>query len=127
MKEIWKDIKNYEGLYQVSDLGDVKSLPKFRRTTKNYNQLGYISKTKLLRKRKTKRGYYLVTLYKDKEAKSMYVHRLVAENFISNIDNKPCINHKDGDKTNNNKNNLEWCTYSENMIHAHATGLNRFI
>lgn len=126
MEEIWKDIKGYEGLYQVSNYGRVKSLPKIHKTTKNYNKLGYITKEKILRQRKTQRGYFLVTLYKEQKGKSLYVHRIVANMFISNKDNKPCINHKNGDKNDNKVTNLEWCTYSENMIHAYATGLNHY-
>ena len=126
MEEIWKDIEGYEGLYQVSNYGRVKSLPKIHKTTKNYNKLGYITKEKILRQRKTQRGYFLVTLYKDQKGKSLYVHRLVANMFILNKDNKPCINHKNGDKKDNKVTNLEWCTYSENMIHAYATGLNHY-
>ena len=126
MEEIWKDVVGYEGLYQVSNYGRVKSLPKIHKTTKNYNKLGYITKEKILRQRKTQRGYFIVTLYKDQKGKSLYVHRLVANMFILNKDNKPCINHKNGDKKDNKVTNLEWCTYSENMIHAYATSLNHY-
>ena len=126
MEEIWKDIEGYEGLYQVSNYGRVKSLPKIHKTTKNYNKLGYITKEKILKQRKTQRGYFLVTLYKEQKSKSLYVHRLVVNMFISNKDNKPCINHKNGDKKDNKVTNLEWCTYSENMIHAYATSLNHY-
>lgn len=97
MKEIWKDIKNYEGLYQVSNLGNVKSL----RTGKKI----YYS---------TAGGYYRVNLFKDKRRKGFSIHRLVAEMFIPNYNNKPCVNHKDCNRKNNKVDNLEWCTYKEN-------------
>lgn len=98
MKEIWKDIEGYENRYQVSNYGNVKSL----KTNKNL----YCSKTK--------KGYLRVDLRKDKKRAMSYVHRLVAEAFIPNSENKPCINHKDCDVTNNKVDNLEWCTYKEN-------------
>lgn len=70
-----------------------------------------------------KRGYYIVTLCKGKERKTKKIHRLVAEAFIPNVENKLQVNHIDGNKLNNNVKNLEWCTDSENMIHAYKTGL----
>lgn len=98
MKEIWKDIKDYENLYQVSNLGNVKSL----RTNKNL----YYSKTT--------KGYLKAGLYKNGKRKMCFVHRLVAEAFILNTNNKSCVNHKDCNILNNNVSNLEWCTHKEN-------------
>ena len=112
MEEIWKDIEGYEGLYQVSNLGKVKSL--------NYNKTG---KEKELRFNNNGTGYIQVGLTKNKEHKKFLVHRLVAKTFIPNIDNKTFINHIDGNKKNNDVNNLEWCTKSENQLHAYRTGL----
>lgn len=103
MQEIWKDIKNFEGLYQVSNLGNVKSM--------NYN---HTKKEKVLIPQKQNNGYLTVQL--GEKIKS--IHRIVAETFIPNLYNKPQVNHIDGNKHNNNVNNLEWCTPSENMIHA---------
>ena len=103
MNEIWKDILGYEGLYQISNLGDVRSL--------NYNHTGEI---KLLKQSTDKYGYKRVGLFKNGKEKKYLIHRLVAMTFIPNPDNLPIINHKDEDKTNNNVNNLEWCTYEYN-------------
>ena len=111
MVEIWKDIKDYEGLYQVSNLGRVKSL--------------HFNKELLLKLRLTGRGYYQIDLQKDKNIKRALVHRLVAEAFIPNPDNLSCVNHKDENKLNNCVDNLEWCTQMYN-IH-YGTGLQRRI
>jgi hypothetical protein len=119
----WKDIKGYEGAYQISDTGEVKSLPKSWRTCEN---LVAIRKEKLLSKqltRKDDKGYYTVRLYKGNTWKTHKIHRLVAEAFISNPDSKPCVNHKDGNKLNNYCTNLEWTTIKENVNHAWDTGL----
>lgn len=112
MKEIWKDIAGYEGLYQVSNFGDVKSL--------NYNHTG---SAKILAKKKHKSGYITVMLCKDGEHKNKSVHILVATAFIENRENSPCVNHIDGDKSNNTACNLEWVTYSQNTRHAIKFGL----
>ena len=105
MTEIWKDIKGYEGLYQVSNKGEIKSL--------NYNHTG---KEKILSKNIVN-GYYQTILFK-KCVKTLTIHRLVAEAFIENKENKPYINHIDCNKLNNCVENLEWCTPSENIQHA---------
>ena len=96
MKEIYRDIKGYEGLYQVSNLGNVKSL--------NYNNT---NKEKVLQLCAHEKGYLYVGLYKNGKRKSYIVHRLVAETFLNNPDNLPEINHKDENKTNNCVDNLE--------------------
>lgn len=108
MEEIWKDIPGYEGYYQVSNLGRVKSLPRgkqwpYRQTHNN-----------IRKPRMTSRGYYRVNLSKWNEVKSYFVHRLVAMAFIPNPDNLPIINHKDENPQNNHVDNLEWCTYRYN-------------
>lgn len=109
MKEIFKDIEGYDGLYQVSDLGRVKSL--------NYNHTG---KEKILNNVKNGVGYLQVSLYINGIRKIHKVHRLVCKAFLPNPDNKKEINHKNGIKTDNRLENLEWSTRSENTKHAYA-------
>ena len=111
MQEIWKDIKGYEGLYQVSNLGRVKRL---RFINKNTN----IEKERIKSQKIRKDGYLEVALYKNGKGKSIQVHRIVAKTFIPNIENKAQVNHIDGNKKNNNVSNLEWVLGSENMIHS---------
>ena len=123
MLEIWRTAIYkgviYEGLYKVSNLGRILSL--------NYNHTG---KSKLMKLFETKKGYLQVRLYKDSESKWCRAHRLVAETFLENPENKPQVNHKDEDKTNNfvflnedgsvdkEKSNLEWKTPKENSNHG---------
>lgn len=113
MREVWKDIKDYEGLYQVSNLGRIKSLSRFHYTGWGKNK-GYIKKEKILTQTLLSIGYYIVTLCKNGESKKMFVHRLVAQAFLDNLNNFPCINHKDENKLNNYVDNLEWCTHCYN-------------
>lgn len=113
MTEIWKDIKGYEGLYQVSNLGKVKSLARFIQR----NRVGgrYYPELILKPTINIKRyGYLYVHLHKKGVTKVVTVHRLVAEAFISNPNNLPEINHKDENKSNNCVDNLEWCTSKYN-------------
>lgn len=111
MKEKWKDIKGYEGLYQISSLGRVKSLA---RSTKNqYCKSNYIMKSEV-----QKSGYKKIGLYKNRKQTYFSIHRLVAEAFIPNPNNYPCVNHKDENKNNNNVINLEWCTYEYNNCYG---------
>lgn len=116
MQEIWKDIKDYEGLYQVSNFGNVRKL-------RFINNICNKEKTFNITKYKQNRGYLKVILYKDGKYKNKLVHRLVAEAFLDNPNNYNDINHKDGNKENNNINNLEYCTKSYNMKHAFKNNL----
>lgn len=117
MIEQWKPIEGYEGLYEISNMGNVKSLPKCRGR--------YEGGEKILKQHRSEQGYMKVTLCKDSKVKSFRVHRLVAEAFIPNQENKVQINHIDGNKCNNNINNLEWNTGSENIKHAYDNKLKR--
>lgn len=100
--EIWKDIKGYEGLYQISNLGRVKSLAKLYQGER------------LMKLREDKDGYLYVGFYKDEVKKYFRVHRLVAQAFIPNPLNLPLVNHKNEDKHKNQVDNLEWCTAEYN-------------
>lgn len=112
--EVYKDIEGYEGQYQVSNLGNVRSLD---RECKG-NKCVFIKKGKILSPKTHKNGYLIVGLCKDSKMKMYYIHRLVAEAFIPNPNNLPIINHKDEDKTNNNLINLEWCDKSYNALYG---------
>ena len=112
MKEMWKDIKGYEGSYQVSNLGNVKSLNR-----------RWVKKEEFLTQSLTKDGYCKVRLFNKSKGKTARVHRLVAEAFIPNSKNKPTVNHKDGNKLNNKVDNLEWLDRHEQLKHAYKLGL----
>ena len=116
MKEIWKSIAGYEGIYEVNNFGKVKRLPQIyhnRKFKEKALNICYNPGT----------GYEYVSLRKNKHNKNYSVHRLVAQAFIPNPNNYSDVNHKDGNKRNNNVNNLEWCTRSYNLAHAIKIGL----
>jgi len=119
--EIWKDIKNYEGYYQISNKGRVKSLNRI--VPHSYSGKLTLPE-KILKLHKKSNGYYTVSLCKNtRKGIRFYVHRLIAEAFIPNPQNYIEINHIDGNGYNNSLSNLEWCTHSYNMNHAVITGL----
>jgi hypothetical protein len=118
-KEIWKDINGFEGIYQVSNLGRVKSV---KRTCNRSFGHGRAVPEKMLSA--VKRNKYLAVTLWMLNSKSMHsVHRLVAAAFLPNPENKATVNHIDGNKMNNHVENLEWATHSENSIHAFDNGL----
>lgn len=110
----WKDIPNYENLYMASKNGEIyskisnKILKPFKRGMRENNQ------------------YLVVQLSKDKKQKTFSIHRIIAETFLDNPNNYPCVNHKDGNKYNNSVSNLEWCSYLDNNLHAISNGLKRY-
>ena len=110
---VFKDIPDTNSNYQISKEGIIFS------KRRQGNKGGVI---KQLRNRN---GYLYSDIYVDGKKKKIYIHRAVALAFLDNPENKPCINHKDGNKLNNSVENLEWCTYSENMKHAVSKGLNK--
>jgi len=117
--EVWKDIKGYEGHYQVSDLGRVKSLARVKEIRKG---IFGNKKENFLKSTKNRKGYLNLKLCKKTDGvcseKSVVIHRLVANEFLENPLNKPQVNHKNGIKDDNKVDNLEWATGSENVIHA---------
>lgn len=119
MEEIWKDIEGYEGFYQVSNIGRVRSLDRF--VNGNHITCDYqFMKGKILKLRKNRSGYWIVMLRKNSSYKGMLVHRLVAQAFIPNPDNLPFINHKDENPANPIVTNLEWCTPKYNINYGHC-------
>lgn len=111
-KEEWKEIQGYEGIYEVSNFGNVRSLPRYKRG--NFDSKVFIE-GKTIKQVKNNRGYYIVQLSKNNKVKNFSVHRLVAEAFIPNPNNFPQVNHKDEDKSNNRVSNLEWMTLKRNI------------
>lgn len=111
MQEIWKDIPGYEGLYIISNTGKIIS---FNYRGASFHKQIFPS---------NHQGYKRIVLVKNNVHKKYFMHRLVAETFIPNPFNKPEVNHIDGDKTNNNVNNLEWVSHKENVHHAIKNGL----
>lgn len=117
--EEWRNVVGYKDVYKISSLGRVMSLPK---------QAGrqYRHRKQILSPKITQYGYRAVSLSVNSKVKHIHVHRLIAQAFIPNPENKPFVNHIDGNKLNNSINNLEWCTNDENMKHAVDTGLISF-
>lgn len=119
--ETWRDVVGYEGIYEVSNFGQVRTHKDKVTFSIRHGERKW--KQRLL-KDKTPNGRDVrVTLWKNKKSKDFLVHRLVAEVFIPKVSGKDCINHIDGNPKNNNVENLEWCNYKENSNHAFDTGL----
>lgn len=119
-KEIWRDVVGYEGLYQVSSIGRVKSLERW-----SYNGHGYfLKREKFLTPRPNDDGYLTVKLSKHSKEKRCTIHRLVAMAFIANTDNLLEVDHIDASRTNNHVFNLRWVTRKQNMNNLHCTGKN---
>lgn len=119
MQEIWKSLKDIIECgdnYEISNFGKVRSIDFI-------DKRGYSRKGRIMRFSNHKKGYKILSLTFDGNRKTYKVHRLVALAFIPNPENKPEVNHKDGNKSNNNLDNLEWSTTSENTKHAHENGL----
>lgn len=124
MKEIWKDIDEYVGIYQISNNGRIKSLERVLPPDGVHSKLR--RKERIVKGRKDRAGYVGFSFSKDGVKSRTYsVHRLVAKYFIPNPENKSDVNHKNGDKADNCVNNLEWATRGENQSHAYATGLKK--
>jgi len=115
IQEKYIPIKGYEGYYEISNLGNVKSFPSLRKNSIKYDRV--------LKPIITRTGYNDVKLCKEGVGIRFRIHKLVAIHFCKNPDNKPYVNHIDGDKSNNLYSNLEWCTAKENTKHAIDTGL----
>jgi hypothetical protein len=121
MQEIWKDIPGYEGIYQVSNFGYFKSFNKQNKI----NKLKGIDTSRILKLRKSRCGYLYTVFSVNSVRKTIKPHRVVASVFLENKDNKPCVNHINGIKSDNRVENLEWVTHSENTIHAVSIGLKK--
>lgn len=119
--EQWKDVKGYEGIYEVSDHGRVKT--KKGKTTHSVRHGERVWKERFLKQKTDRGGYKRVTLWKEKKPKTCLVHRLVADAFIENPHDEPMVNHKDVNPSNNKVENLEWCDSKHNVNHAFDNGL----
>jgi hypothetical protein len=130
MQEVWKPIKSYEGYYDVSNLGRVRSVTRLieRTDPKNITQKRkFTYRGKLVPFWVTKKGYLRLALNKDSKHSKHLVHRLVANAFIDNPENKEQVNHINGIKSDNNVNNLEWVTNYENYTHSVLMGKQKHI
>lgn len=110
-KEVWKDVKGWEGFYQVSSLGRFKGVERL-------DSRGYKQKERIMKGYDNGHGYIHVYGSKNGIVKTLKLHRIIAEAFIPNPNNLPCVNHKDENRANNHVDNLEWCTYSYNNTYG---------
>jgi hypothetical protein len=114
MSEIWKDVPGFEGLYQVSNKGNIRSLDRIIEKGGRLHRIKGIP----LRQNKTRAGYFIIGFSKEDKRTYHLVHRLVADLYIPNPNNYPCVNHKDENKANNEVENLEWCTHLYNNTYS---------
>lgn len=121
--ETWKDIPDYENFYQANPCGLIKSLSKSLRVKNGYR----VTKELIIVNTDNGNGYLVCSLSKNTNRKSILLHRIIALTFIQNPKNLPEVNHKDGDKTNNSVENLEWCTRQENIDHSWNNNLTNCI
>jgi hypothetical protein len=121
--ENWKPVVGYQNYYEISEQGIVKSIKRNISFKKGNKTITRKVSPKILSTRISNRGYVEIRLSKNRVCKTKGLHVLLAEAFIPNPFNKPCINHKNGKKTDNSLQNLEWVTYSENTLHAYRSGL----
>jgi len=125
--EIWKDIEQYKGFYQISNQGRVRSLDRILEHINPLTGGNVVRKGKVLKQRVLSCGYSYINLCVNDTRRHYRVHRLVALAFIPNPNNKPQINHKNGVKTDNRVHNLEWATSSENILHSFANGFSKTV
>jgi hypothetical protein len=118
----WKDIPNYENIYQASADGQIRTIPG--KITRNAQFSERHWKTRILKQKTDRNGYKRVSLWKGAKEADLLVHRIIAEIFIPKVAGKNLVNHLDGNPSNNDVSNLEWCNYSENLIHAYKHHLN---
>ena len=116
--EEWRPVKGYEGLYEVSNLGRIKSLPRKQVTLQGRKRIYYERGEFIFNTSGLASRYLIVTLHKDGTRRSVQIHRLVAQAFLPNPNNLPCVNHKDENTLNNAASNLEWCTQSYNLNYS---------
>lgn len=122
MSEIWKPVVDFEEYYEVSNCGNVRTVDRY---VYDKNGKSRHIKMKNITKQIDRNGYYKVDIRNDYYRKTITIHRLMAIAFLPNPENKPCVNHIDGNKLNLNLSNLEWVTYSENNKHAVDNGLRK--
>lgn len=123
VQEIFNPIKGFEGLYEISQLGRVKSVA---RISPHGSGNDLTIKERILKQGNGTNGYRYVVCRKEGKSHTLYIHRLVAIHFVDNPNNYPQVNHEDGNKSNNTALNLEWCTQSQNMRHAVDTGIIKY-
>ena len=110
-------IKGYEDQYTINENGDIKSVDRLVYSDSRYPN-GRRLQSQVIKPHKAKTGYYMISLCRDGKRSHFFLHRLLSIHFIENTHNKKCVNHIDGNRLNNSLDNLEWCTYLENNLHA---------